>query len=353
MEEQEPIRLSGDLAQKVVDTIAPTINRHVNIMNSHGIIIASSDRSRVGSHHEGSLEAIRSNRIVDIEQTDAAAGTQPGVNAPLILNEQLCGVVGVTGAPGEVRPLANLIALTVQLLFAQEREHGRSNRRETEARDLISALLAGSADADLIDRRLGAHGLRAPWILELWIPQEPRPDFRQQQAVEGQRTAWIYLSGGYWRLRTSRASIDETHIAPGDKYLESAQSTKTTQLFTEAELLRVLSRRPQLLPRRESRRIWSPEVAVAIARTPERNLETLAELAAHVNPEQARTLLVIASANSMLEAAEYLHIHRNTLVQRIDRAGQLTGIDIRHSAQFLRLQHSLYASIALGQLHIF
>lgn len=353
MEEQEPIRLSGDLAQKVVDTIAPTINRHVNIMNSHGIIIASSDQSRVGSHHEGSLEAIRSNRIVDIEQTNAAAGTQPGVNAPLVLNEQLCGVVGVTGAPHEVRPLANLIALTVQLLFAQEREHGRSNRRETEARDLISALLAGSADADLIDRRLAAHGLRAPWILELWIPQEPRPDLRQQQAIERQRTSWIYLSGGYWRLRTSQANIDETHIARDDKYLESAKSAKASQLLNEAEVLRVLSRRPQLLPRRESRRIWSPEVAVAIARTPERNLETLAELAANVNAEQARTLLVIAAANSMLEAAEYLHIHRNTLVQRIDRAGQLTGIDIRHSAQFLRLQHSLYASIALGQLHIF
>lgn len=189
--------------------------------------------------------------------------------------------------------------------------------------------------------------------MELWIPQEPRPDLRQQQAIERQRTSWIYLSGGYWRLRTSQANIEETHIARDDKYLESAKSAKASQLLNEAEVLRVLSRRPQLLPRRESRRIWSPEVAVAIARTPERNLEPMAELATSVNAEQARTLLVIATANSMLEAAEYLHIHRNTLVQRIDRVGQLTGIDIRHSAQFLRLQHSLYASIALGQLHIF
>ena len=106
--------------------------------------------------------------------------------------------------------------------------------------------------------------------------------------------------GGYWRLRTSQANIEETHIARDDKYLESAKSAKASQLLNEAEVLRVLSRRPQLLPRRESRRIWSPEVAVAIARTPERNLEPMAELATSVNAEQARTLLVIATANSML-----------------------------------------------------
>ncbi|WP_404287989.1 CdaR family transcriptional regulator [Glutamicibacter arilaitensis] len=353
MEEHEPIRLSSDLAQKVVDTIAPTINRHVNIMNFHGTIIASSDQTRIGSHHESSLEAIRDNRIVDVDRADVEAGTQPGVNAPLMLNEQLCGVVGVTGAPHEVRPLANLIALTVQLLLAQEREHGRSNRRETEARDLLSALLAGITDTELIARRLAAHRLRAPWCLELWIPHEPQPDLRQQHAIDGQRTSWVYLSGGYWRLRTSFASSAAASVAPRDKYLGSSHAANAAQLLSEAEVLRVLSRHPRLVPGRDSRVMWSPEVAVAIARTPERNLDSMAELAASVNAEQARTLLVIASANSMLEAAEFLHIHRNTLVQRIDRVSQLTGIDIRHSAQFLRLQHSIYASIALGRLHIF
>ncbi|WP_347038475.1 sugar diacid recognition domain-containing protein [Glutamicibacter halophytocola] len=125
MSEKEQPRLSGALAQKVVDTIAPTINRHVNIMNAHGIIIASSDASRVGTLHEGSVEAIRRNEAIRVTQADETAGTQPGVNLPLALNERLCGVVGVTGAPHEVEPLADLIALTVQLLFAQEREHSR------------------------------------------------------------------------------------------------------------------------------------------------------------------------------------------------------------------------------------
>lgn len=353
MDEQEPIRLSSELAQKVVDTIAPTINRHINIMNAHGTIIASSDQSRVGSHHEGSLETIRSNKIVDVERADGHAGTLPGVNTPLVLNDQLCGVVGVTGAPQEVRPLAHLIALTVQLLFAQEREHGRSNRRETEARDLLSALLSGRTETELITGQLSAHGLRAPWRLELWIPQEPQPDLRQQQAIEGQRTSWVYLSGGYWRLSASLASTTRTTLAPEDKYLQSVQSSTVAQLHSEAEMLRVLSGHPQLVPRPGLRSIWSPEVALAIARTPERNLEIVSELAANINAEQARTLLVIAAANTMADAAQSLHIHRNTLVQRIDRVTQLTGIDIRHTAQFLRLQHSLYAAISLGRLQIF
>ncbi|WP_223308825.1 sugar diacid recognition domain-containing protein [Glutamicibacter nicotianae] len=40
MNQKQP-RLASALAQKVVDTIAPTINRNVNIMNAHGVIIAA------------------------------------------------------------------------------------------------------------------------------------------------------------------------------------------------------------------------------------------------------------------------------------------------------------------------
>ena len=101
MNQKEQPRLASALAQKVVDTIAPTINRNVNIMNAHGVIIASTDAARIGTRHEGSAEAISCNGIIRVSPADGSAGMQPGVNVPLTLNGQLCGVVGVTGVPHE------------------------------------------------------------------------------------------------------------------------------------------------------------------------------------------------------------------------------------------------------------
>jgi len=353
MSEKEQPRLASALAQKVVDTIAPTINRHVNIMNAHGIIIASSDAARIGTLHEGSVEVIRRNEVIRVAQADESAGTQPGVNLPLTLNDRLCGVVGVTGAPHEVEPLADLIALTVQLLFTQEREHSRSARRAAEARDIISALLAGHVAAEVIDRTLDSHGLRAPLHLELWLPRSERDPILDHASIDGVRTSWVGLFGAHWRLR--KASDESVADVPGanDRYLVGPAASDAGELLAQAEELRTLAARPALLPQRVHREIWNQDIAVAVARTPARSLKYLAAQAQVLNQEQAKTLLVVATASSMYEAAESLHIHRNTLVQRLERIGQVTGADIRQAGESLRLQHAVYARVALGELQIF
>ncbi|TAP28590.1 MULTISPECIES: sugar diacid recognition domain-containing protein [Micrococcaceae] len=352
MSEKEQPRLASALAQKVVDTIAPTINRHVNIMNAHGIIIASSDASRVGTLHEGSVQVIRRNEIIRVTQADESAGTQPGVNLPLRLNDQLCGVVGVTGAPHEVEPLADLIALTVQLLFAQEREHSHSARKAAEARDIISALLAGHVAAEVIERTLETHGLRAPWQLELWIPRSEQDPELEQPALDGIRTAWVGLFGAHWRLRKAGGEAVDAPKA-NDRYLVGPEASDAGELLAQAEVLRTLVARPALLPQHGHQAIWNQDIAVAVARAPARSLKYLALKAQVLNQEQAKTLLVVVAASSMSEAAESLHIHRNTLVQRLERIGQVTGVEIRQAAESLRLQHAVYARIALDELRIF
>lgn len=353
MSEKERPRLDSALAQKVVDTIAPRIRRNVNIMNAHGVIIASTDALRIGTHHAGGSEVIDENAIVRITRADAIAGTQPGVNVPLTLNDQLCGVVGVTGAPHEVEPLADLIALTVQLLFTQEREHSRSARRETEARDIISALLSGRTAPDAIDRSLVAHGLRGPKQIEMLLRPSAGQGALEHAEVERQRTAWFNLSGALWRIRLAGEPKCEQGPADEERHLAAEPATGAHQLLAQAEALLALLRYPALVPQCRHRGIWNQEIATAIARTPEVGLKHLAALAQPLSAEQAKTLLVVAAGTSMNEAASSLHIHRNTLVQRLERIGNLAGIDTRHEGESLKLKHAIYARVALGQLQIF
>jgi len=351
MSEMEQPRLASALAQKVVDTISPTINRHVNIMNEHGIIIASSDSSRIGTLHAGSLEVLRDQRVIRVTHGDETAGTQPGVNLPLKINDRVCGVIGLTGAPHEVEPLADLIALTVQLLVAQEREHSRSARRAAEARDILSALLAGNVAPEIIGRMLQAHGLSGHLHLEVCLVgkgqaagQEP---VFEQPGTQGVSTSWVTLFGARWRLRKASEDHGQNVVEPNDRYLGGAE------LLARAEVLRTLVARPELIPLQGHHDLWTEDIAVAIARTPVSNLKYLAIPAQELNQEQAKTLLVVASVASMSQAAEVLHIHRNTLMQRLERIGQVTGVDTRLTSESLRLQHAIYARVALGQLQIF
>lgn len=352
MGDREQPRLDSSLAQKVVDTIAPTINRNVNIMNAHGVIVASTDAARVGSHHESSAEAIARNQIVRVNQGDGSVGTQPGVNVPLTLNGQLCGVVGVTGAPHEVEPLAGLIALTVELLFTQEREHSRSVRSETEARDLLSALLSGKVSSEVVEHSLRGLGFRGACCIELWIPEALDAELPVEPALEGKRTAWVNLYGASWRLRLA-AEAGEVNMDGQERFISSDPAESANDLLAEAEILRALLSYPPLIPTAKRRGIWSQEIAVAIARTPLRSMEHLALSAQELSEEQARTLLVVTTASSMSQAADDLHIHRNTLVQRLERISAVSGVDIRQATLSLKLQHAIYARVALEQLQIF
>ncbi|MDQ3413329.1 MAG: helix-turn-helix domain-containing protein, partial [Chloroflexota bacterium] len=66
------------------------------------------------------------------------------------------------------------------------------------------------------------------------------------------------------------------------------------------------------------------------------------------NAELVRTLDAFFAANgSPKEAAERLHVHRNTVLYRLDRIREITGFNLEDSALRLRLQLALHIHLAL------
>ena len=47
--------------QKIAEEVGAMIHRNVNIMDEQGIIIASTDRKRIGAVHAGAEELLRKN----------------------------------------------------------------------------------------------------------------------------------------------------------------------------------------------------------------------------------------------------------------------------------------------------
>ena len=80
------------LAQKIVDSTSCFVKtRTINIMNTKGIIIASSDISRIGTIHEGALEVVKTGLTVEIpvEKLHQYMGAKEGINTPIINNGKM------------------------------------------------------------------------------------------------------------------------------------------------------------------------------------------------------------------------------------------------------------------------
>lgn len=153
--------IDSHLATAIVERTLDVIPFDVNVMDPHGSILASSDVNRVGELHAGAQLALASARTVEIDADMAQRlhGVRPGVNLPLSVRGQLCGVIGVTGDPAEVRRFGELLRITAEMLLEREQltHELRQNARHREAFVL-----------QLIERRVAAAELDA-WAQRLGI----------------------------------------------------------------------------------------------------------------------------------------------------------------------------------------
>ncbi|MGX1902576.1 CdaR family transcriptional regulator [Thermolongibacillus altinsuensis] len=110
-------RLSKKQAQMIVDKMMEDIPYNINIMNEKGIIIGSGNPQRIGTIHKGAVEAIKKLKMVTIYEDNK--NEKKGTNEPIIIDNQVVGVIGITGEPEEVKPFCKIVKTTVSLLIEQ------------------------------------------------------------------------------------------------------------------------------------------------------------------------------------------------------------------------------------------
>ncbi|HJF87271.1 MAG TPA: helix-turn-helix domain-containing protein [Companilactobacillus farciminis] len=112
------MKLDPNLAQSIVDKMMKSVPYNINMMNEKGIIIASGDKTRIHTLHIGAVDTIQSGKTKPMIQSFGKYG-QPGVNIPVQFNNETIGVIGITGDPEKVTPLASLLKISTELLISQ------------------------------------------------------------------------------------------------------------------------------------------------------------------------------------------------------------------------------------------
>jgi carbohydrate diacid regulator len=113
--------LSPKLAENIVKEVRKLIGEDIIVVNTEGIIFASTDKKRVGTFHEGAQIASQEKRkfIITEEDQKRLQGVKAGINFPIFFQHDVIGVIGITGVPEKVTPFGEIIRKMTELLISE------------------------------------------------------------------------------------------------------------------------------------------------------------------------------------------------------------------------------------------
>ncbi|AQH01516.1 hypothetical protein A9R05_22140 [Burkholderia sp. KK1] len=154
-------RIDSRLAAQIVEQVTNVLPFDINVMDANGSVVASTDPTRVGTFHSGAQMVLGSSREVEIDDAAAARITnvRPGVNLPLVVRGKLIGVIGLTGAPDEVRRFGKLLQGMAQLILEREELTLELRREERHKEEFIRQAIREGSERFREDLAAGAERL--------------------------------------------------------------------------------------------------------------------------------------------------------------------------------------------------
>lgn len=142
------MRISSDLAQPIVGRLREVLDCPISITNAKGIIIASSDSSRLGACHEAALEAITTLREIQVtkEQASHYSHTFEGITQPLILHDSCAGALCLRGEPSKLSVYASIIRVAVISLLETAEVTNKVSTRQRLADTWVKNLIDSSSE---------------------------------------------------------------------------------------------------------------------------------------------------------------------------------------------------------------
>ncbi|MDT6981272.1 sugar diacid recognition domain-containing protein [Levilactobacillus zymae] len=325
------MKLSADLAQTIVNKMMAQIPYNVNMMDDQGYIIASGDVTRLNTLHVGAVKAIQQQKTLPMYHAYGHHG-QPGVNMPVFFNQQIVGVIGITGDPDKVTPLASLLRVATELLLQQSQDNQRQQQRENELQRLLYQWINVPVGQPLpTELTLAAHQLH----LNLTLPRQAialatsdlpttlleASDLRlsltaQVTIVLTTTAATVQRLTTYARTAHILLGIGETALTPAQSVQQARQTLHLNQQLHRPDLINFSQIRFQQL-------LLDGHLALDPLVTQFRELARTA-----TGQELIQTLTVyIAHNGNVTQTAKVLHAHRNTLIYRLHKLQDYFGRD--------------------------
>lgn len=117
---KEHFQISPSLAQMIVDAAKEVIGKDINFIHLDGKVIASTDPGRIGSFHAAALQVRETESVIEVLENEMFKGARKGINYPVMIDQKLLGVIGISGDPEECRSLGFLLTKITEVLIKEQ-----------------------------------------------------------------------------------------------------------------------------------------------------------------------------------------------------------------------------------------
>lgn len=369
------VMLSVQIATNIVREVNAVIPLKINIMNEKGVIIASSDRPRIGSFHEGAMRIIE-NQIdeITVHYDGEFDGALQGINYPLKLQGCVVGVLGITGQYEAIASSALIIKRMTELILENTYSVEQKQLKENVCNRYLSEWLNGEAkniNTEFVKRgKLLGFDITIPrriLVCSLYH-SEVKENFQTMQVMEEAEK--------YLRKRVTHKDSQNLYYKSGSTLVcavSASSDSAILQLVTElkkqveenfsVKLAVGIDSVVDNYEFAQTALIRAQKANKACMRTHKRDIRFYDDLNMEVftdeiselskqefvhrifkgfSNEEIRNTMVLLETfydleGSIQKVSEHLFIHKNTLQNKIKRIAERTGYDprsIRHSALY-------------------
>ncbi|MFP5114748.1 CdaR family transcriptional regulator [Bacillaceae bacterium C204] len=357
--------LTREIAIDIVKETSMRLNRNINIMNEKGIIIASGDLSRIDDIHEGALEVIKKGRSLTIhpDKEGVWKGAQRGINLPIIFQDKIVGVIGITGNPDEMQELGGIVKMTTELMIKQQFIASQTEWLQRTREMIIEELLKVSPSNSHIERGLNLLEIKLqPPFVTFIIQMTERAIsnnrlIHELEEITGKNRGLI----GFININRILIAVSECIPSEVDRILEKVcrvlkklkvkfrltysipfQSlSKFCQSYTDCDLaLQISDESEELISFAE---IESKALIFKVDRAGAERFTN--RIINQTLIKYTETLETFFNKNLNIQhTADELFIHRNTLIYRLNKIEEETGYDPKCFKDALTLQLAIWTS---------
>lgn len=349
----------------LVNEITNAINEEVIFTNEVGIIVASTDKSRIGNYHEGAYLSMKSQKVMVMTEqlSKRLQGVRKGIVLPIIIEGNPIGVVGITGDPKEVEPYGRIVQRMAELFIKEAIDQMTQERKALILEHFVFDWVNGDVDIDVLFERskfLNIDITKYKQIISIHVELTNHISYKELSQL---KRLWdddqdaLFVRWGQGKIivvdvgceqpvleRKIKNFINYSQSILGkDVYVGVGQKTN----YDELHLSYQQAERAVLIARREKRVVFEEQLKFEMLQY------SLDEKIKH--QFISRTILPIIHDRTLIETlqcwmehhmsiqetAKALFIHKNTLYYRLQKIEQETNLDLN------RLDHVVMLYIAL------
>jgi carbohydrate diacid regulator len=354
--------LTREIANSIVKETALKLKRNINIMNNQGVIMASCDHTRIDDIHEGALEVLKNGetlKITEVERTKWR-GAQPGVNLPIVFQDKIVGVLGITGNPDDLADLGEIVKMTTELMIKQEYIYSQLEWKQRTKDMIIEELLKISPNFDNIERGLNLlnSNLTPPFItLVIQMSERTVPNqtlISRLENIIGKDhgiLGFINILIGFSGITHKELSrVAEEIVRNFNRFnlnfrigisTEFDSLEKFSQSYLDCDLALTISNPKEVI-------IYYADIEskALIFQLNKEVAERFSKRVLHETLIKYKDTLDCFFNNdfNIQQTAEELFIHRNTLIYRLNKIVEDTGYNPRHFRDSVTLQLAMWGT---------